>query len=272
MVYEPQTLAGITALRWINIVGRNVCVWFFSVIATEWMLISFDKPILVTSNPGIIKLWSRSSDNPSITDGWTGYRSLLIKTQKISVDSSAFHRVTGISYLQNQDCLLITLFDGSFHVICDFGRDPRWASTSDIQNYPGEVDIGPLTSEDLSKMSRSLFIKAEKGNVDRRDMVRINGVAPYDDASCFAWVYEYVSLRRLLYDIGRNLLISFNRTSRPSDFSYKHDAKHSNMLMVAQMWEEHDDELFLHKLSVLLNTVKTSMMKVLLIMEAYLTI
>ena len=44
------------------------------------------------------------------------------------------------------------------------------------------------------------------------------------------------------------------------------------MLMVAQMWEEHDDELFLHKLSVLLNTVKTSMMKVLLIMEAYLTI
>ena len=29
------------------------------------------------------------------------------------------------------------------------------------------------------------------------------------------------------------------------------------MLIVAQMWGEHDDELFLHKLSTLLNTVKT---------------
>jgi general transcription factor 3C polypeptide 4 len=101
--------------------------------------------------------------------------------------------VTGISYLQNQDFLLITLFDGSFHVVCDLCRDPRWASTSDIQNRVDGVDYGPLTSESLSKMSRSIFVKAEKGNVDRRDMVRINGVASYDDASCLSWVYECVS-------------------------------------------------------------------------------
>ena len=109
------------------------------------------------------------------------------------MDSSAFHQVTGISYLQNQDALLITLFDGSFHVICDLCRDPRWASTSLIQNYNSEIDHESLTSEILSKMSRSIFVKAEKGNVDRRDMVKINGVTSYDDASCFSWVYECVS-------------------------------------------------------------------------------
>ena len=55
------------------------------------------------------------------------------------------------------------------------------------------MDYGSLTSENLSKMSRSIFVKAEKGNVDRKDMVKINGVTSYDDASCFTWVYECVS-------------------------------------------------------------------------------
>jgi general transcription factor 3C protein 4 len=56
-----------------------------------------------------------------------------------------------------------------------------------------------------------------------------------------------------------DLLLFLCRSSRPSDFSYKHDAKHSNMLIVAQMWDEHNDELYLYKLSRLLNTVKTCM-------------
>ena len=113
--------------------------------------------------------------------------------------------MTGISYLQNQDVLLITLFDGSFHVICDLCRDPRWASTSEIQNEVSAVDYGPLTSENLSKMSRSIFVKAEKENVDRRDMVRINGVTPYDDSSCFSWVYEWVSFFN--YQTWRTLIL-----------------------------------------------------------------
>ena len=58
-----------------------------------------------------------------------------------------------------------------------------------IKSHDDEVDYGTLTSENLSKVSRTLFVKAEKGNVDRRDMVRINGVAPYDDVSCFLWMY-----------------------------------------------------------------------------------
>ena len=174
------------------------------IIAMEIITYLILQPILVLSNPGVIKLWSPSSDNPPTTDSWTGYRSLLIKSQKISVDSSAFHQVTGILYLQNQDVLLITLFDGSFHVICDLCRDPRWASTPAIQNYDGETEYETLTSENLSKMSRSVFVKAEKGNVDRRDMVKINGVTSYDDASCFSWVYECVItiLSKKKFDMG----------------------------------------------------------------------
>ncbi len=46
------------------------------------------------------------------------------------------------------------------------------------------------------------------------------------------------------------------RSSRPSDFSYKHDAKHSSTLVVAQLWER-DDSSILQDLDVLLTTVKS---------------
>lgn len=42
MVYESQDLAGITALRWIRIVGRNV--YSDTIIPTEIVLISFYSP------------------------------------------------------------------------------------------------------------------------------------------------------------------------------------------------------------------------------------
>lgn len=45
---------------------------------------------------------------------------------------------------------------------------------------------------------------------------------------------------------------------RPSDFSYKHDAKHNSTLVVAQLWEQEakPDDTFLDNLTTLLNSVK----------------
>ena len=53
------------------------------------------------------------------------------------------------------------------------------------------------------------------------------------------------------------LLLSRFRTANPSDFSYKHDAKHSSMLIVAQMWEDTEDDVLLEGLSNILNGVRT---------------
>ena len=53
------------------------------------------------------------------------------------------------------------------------------------------------------------------------------------------------------------LLLSRFRTANPSDFSYKHDAKHSSMLIVAQMWEDDTDDLLLEGLANMLNGVRT---------------
>lgn len=48
------------------------------------------------------------------------------------------------------------------------------------------------------------------------------------------------------------------RTVRPSDFSYKHEAKHNTCLVVTQLWgdEEDSDDTLLTDLSVLCCGVK----------------
>ena len=53
------------------------------------------------------------------------------------------------------------------------------------------------------------------------------------------------------------LLLSRFRTANPSDFSYKHDAKHSSMLIVAQMWEDAEDDVLLERLANTLNGIRT---------------
>jgi general transcription factor 3C polypeptide 4 len=39
------------------------------------------------------------------------------------------------------------------------------------------------------------------------------------------------------------------RASRPADFSYKHDAKHNSMLIVARIWNDLDDEALVQEVS-----------------------
>ncbi|PPQ96911.1 hypothetical protein CVT26_005897 [Gymnopilus dilepis] len=197
---ESQCSFAINSLRWIHVPGRN--------------------PILVHSNPGRINLWS-----PPSPVHWAGTRTLFLQTQKTSIDSSAFHPVSGLTYIPKHDRLIVTLLDGSFHVIKNFSFDPAWATRGATDN--GGPYEEQLTSEALSGVSRAVFVKTEKEGVDSGDMLRINSAVGYDGDKCFMWVYE---------------------SARPSDFSYKHDAKHSSMLVVAQMWDDEDDELILGRL------------------------
>ncbi|PPQ73141.1 hypothetical protein CVT24_009134 [Panaeolus cyanescens] len=209
LVIESEVKAGVTALEWVVFNERG--------------------PILVCAYPGVITLWSATETYDADPAFWTGHRTLRVQSQKISADSSPFHPVSGINYIPKRDVLIVTLFDGSFHVIRDFSTNPNWAE------HP--VPDEPLTSGVLSGVSRAIFKKVEKGSVDRGDMVQMNGSVAYDDNSTLAWVYE---------------------SSRPSDFSYKQDAQHNGMLVVASMWGDDDDSDFVQNLSIVLQSVRTA--------------
>ncbi|KAF9449875.1 hypothetical protein P691DRAFT_727240 [Macrolepiota fuliginosa MF-IS2] len=192
------------------------------VTSMGWVIPRTSPPVLIFSKPGKLLFWSASSDGSR----WPGIRTLILKTQKLHKSSSALHPVTGFNYVPHKDILIVTLSDGSFHAVQYFSSNPSWS----------EDDI---TSQQLSKAARSVFIETRGGNVDSVDMNRITGSTSFDGASTIAWTQEAM---------------------RPSDFSYKHEAKHSSSLIVAQLWEdeENSDDLLLERLQHLLDTVKAS--------------
>ncbi|KAF9465990.1 putative zinc-finger of transcription factor IIIC complex-domain-containing protein [Collybia nuda] len=191
-----------------------------AVTALSWIACG-NNQILVHCKPGIIYLWSLSSR-------WSGYRSFLLKNQKISIGSSSFHTASGIQYTQRTDKLILTLVDGSFYVIHDLSTEPSLV--------PSTMD-DPITSEKLSMTIRSAFVQSEQGEVEYSDVNRITGVTSYDSSASFIWLHE---------------------VSRPADFSYKHDAKHNSMLVVAKAWDDTDNETLMLELTRTLDNVKTA--------------
>jgi hypothetical protein len=192
--------------------------------------------------------------------------------RKISADASPLHPVSGVSYLEEEDRLMVMLFDGSVWVVgglrwlClteqeDFElEEPHWVLTSKDEaeekerednskkgkeKETGIAQSGGLNSEALSSSSRMLFESLENerrekesgGIVDKWDMCRINGAVGYDGAGVVIWVYECVYFIFFCRSIHASLFLLLScRSARPADFSYKQDSQHSSTVVVSNMW------------------------------------
>ncbi|KAI0358005.1 hypothetical protein OH77DRAFT_1449501 [Trametes cingulata] len=183
----------VTAMAWANRPGCN--------------------PILIFHKAGTLHVWSAQSQS-----GQQGSKTLVLRTQRRSLGSSALCVASGICYVPNLDSCIVSLSDGSFHVIHRLSIDPTLDPL-----IPDNV-----SSDALSAVSRRVFLHTETEDVTSRDVDRINGMVSYDANSTFAWTYE---------------------ATRPTDFSYKHDAKHVSSLVVAQLWAENVDEQIIHELA-----------------------
>ncbi|THU78751.1 hypothetical protein K435DRAFT_973415 [Dendrothele bispora CBS 962.96] len=199
--------------------------------ALEWVDIPERKPVLVYCKPGTVHLWSAP---PETTPRWSGDLTIPLKTQKHSVGSSCFHPVTGLQYIARRDKLIISLLDGSFHVVHDLSTSPNITAVAEEDS---ESDALTLTSKQLSSTVRSVFSRVEQETITFSDVNRMSGMVSYEDAGVLGWVHEAV---------------------RPADFSYKHDAKHNSMLIVAQIWNDLDDEVFIQQLSDTLLNAKAA--------------
>lgn len=99
-------------------------------------------------------------------------------------------------------------------------------STTESTTITRSSDV-PITSETLTESSRTFFVRAQQhasfgvsSVPDYMDVNRIDGFVPYDSCGTVAWIYE---------------------VSRPTDFSYKHEAKHACTLLVAPLWSADDE-------------------------------
>ncbi|KAI0917842.1 hypothetical protein AcV5_002680 [Taiwanofungus camphoratus] len=179
----------------------------------RWICTTERNPILAIFKPGTVHLWSDSSVN-----GWSGSRTLAIRAPKVSAGSSALCSVSGTAYVRRRDALVFSLSDGSFHVVHALSTAPSLD--------PSSSDSG-LAAERLSLMGRSVFAKAESERMKYKDVNRINGMTAYSENGTFVWIHE---------------------ASRPTDFSYKHDAKHMSMFVVAQLWKGDAEEQLVNEL------------------------
>ncbi|KAI0741644.1 transcription factor IIIC subunit delta N-term-domain-containing protein [Daedaleopsis nitida] len=178
-----------------------------AITGMRWAKSCGRSPILIYHKPGGINLWSAHSTQ----NAWSGSRAFLLPTQRRSVGSSALSPASGICYVPSRDLAVVSLSDGSFYTIHTLSTIP---ALDPIQSEAIRSDV-------LSGVSRSVFVRAEAEKMSRKDVDRINGMGSYDGCATFMWTYE---------------------ATRPTDFSYKHDAKHVSTLVVAQLWDEDIDE------------------------------
>lgn len=108
---------------------------------------------------------------------------LVLRTQKRSVGSSALYLASGICYIPSRDLAIVSLSDGSFHVVHRLSVDPT------LDPPTSEA----VSSDALSAASRAVFVHTEPEKMSLKDVDRINGMTSYDDSSTFMWTYEYVA-------------------------------------------------------------------------------
>ncbi|KAI8969373.1 putative zinc-finger of transcription factor IIIC complex-domain-containing protein [Trametes punicea] len=186
-----------------------------AVTAMKWANVCGLNPVLIFHKAGAVHLWRAQSPQ----NAWAGCKVLILRTQRRSVGSSALYPASGICYIHSRDLTIVSLSDGSFHAIHNVSVDP----TLDPPPSSDQFSSGALSAN-----SRAIFLHAEPAKMTFKDVDRVNGMTAYDDGSTFMWTYE---------------------ASRPTDFSYKHDAKHMSTMVVAQIWDEDLDERVIQTLA-----------------------
>ncbi|KAH7885667.1 hypothetical protein F5I97DRAFT_1829655 [Phlebopus sp. FC_14] len=86
-----------------------------------------------------------------------------------------------------------------------------------------EFSYDHLVSAAFPQTSRAFLAQEIPANIDYMQVNRTSASVSYDFRSCLTWIYESLW---------------------PSDFSYKHEAKHEYILLTAPFWPLDDETIF----------------------------
>jgi general transcription factor 3C protein 4 len=87
--------------------------------------------------------------------------------------------VSGLVFVPQKDIIIISLFDGTLHVVHDVSTDPSWSS-----------EDSSMTGAHISVVASSVFSEVDRAAIQRSALIRITGLAPYDDNGILMWVHE----------------------------------------------------------------------------------
>ena len=158
------------------------------------------------ANPGILRFCHLDAIDQLRTDG---SQALRLITQKTSAGSSSLNPIVGIHPVRGLDALIVTLFDGSYHVVQD-AHNPTFIDKSPME-VDGEEETS-LSSANLSRAARKFFVAVEAASMKFSDVNATNGVVEFDGSGTVAWFHEYafthsfLSSRFCFYQSDRHLL------------------------------------------------------------------
>jgi general transcription factor 3C polypeptide 4 len=138
------------------------------------------QPVVVILRPGVVQLWAEECDGSP----WSGLRSFSLSRYGISSGSSMLYPPSGLVYSPEHDTLVISLIDGSFHVIHDIASAPTTKLPAGLTKQPS------LSSSDLSLISRGVFMQVEGSAISHAEMNRINGMVPFGGFPILSWAHE----------------------------------------------------------------------------------
>jgi general transcription factor 3C protein 4 len=118
---------------------------------------------------------------------WSGLKTLSLDACDITFDSSIFHPISGIERVSGSDTLILSVFDGSIHVLDNISTLPEFMQS--------ESENG-MSTETLSTHARTANVKAETREqktsiaITRHDANRVGGMTIYDKGATVAWLHE----------------------------------------------------------------------------------
>jgi general transcription factor 3C polypeptide 4 len=142
--------------------------------------LNLTQPVVILLRPGVIQLWREECDECT----WSGLRSLYLERQGISNGSSMLYPPSGLVYSPEHDAIVLSLFDGTFHVLYNISSSPTVRASIGSTNQSG------LSSSDLSLVSRRIFEQIEAGAILQEEMNRINGMASFGGFPILCWAHE----------------------------------------------------------------------------------
>ena len=105
---------------------------------------------------------------------------IRLQNQKTSRNSSELHPCCGIEYNNENDSVVVTIADGSLHVIGDLAVQPKYLNSAE----------SGLSSHGLSTLARNLFVKSEGRGVTDTVTGKISGMTSICNGSILLWVFE----------------------------------------------------------------------------------
>ena len=138
------------------------------------------QPVVVILRPGVVQLWADESEGSA----WSGLHAFSLHRQGILSHSSTFYSPSGLVYSPEHDTLVISLTDGSFHVIYGISSSPTAELQQDLTKQPR------FSSSDLSSISRRVFVQVEGGAITQAEMNRISGMVSFAGFPIVSWAHE----------------------------------------------------------------------------------